>query len=334
MRLCRCSKGASKMNIIVTSAGRRVSLVREFQHELKSRKSNGKVYTCDSNPDLSSACQVSDGFFKVPSVSNEEYIDKLLSICIENFIRIVIPTIDPELLIFSNCRSRFEEQGVNIIVSSPEFISICRDKRLTHKYFDQYRINRASDIDISRPLFPFFVKPYDGSCSEGAFIVEDENAMSSKKFVDPRNMFLQYLSASEHIEYTIDLYYNRGSELACCVPRRRIEIRSGEVNKTVTEKNFIVPFILEKMKYLHGVVGCINFQIFVHNESKEIYGIEINPRFGGGYPLSYNAGANFPKWIIDEYVDDQTIEYFDGWETNLLMLRYDDEIIVRDYLKY
>ena len=77
---------------------------------------------------------------------------------------------------------------------------------------------------------------------------------------------------------------------------------------------------------------CITCQFFVHtNNPKIIYGIEVNPRFGGGYPLSYLAGANFPKWIIKEYLLKESIEeQFDIWENNLLMLRYDAEVIVHE----
>jgi carbamoyl-phosphate synthase large subunit len=141
-------------------------------------------------------------------------------------------------------------------------------------------------------------------------------------------MFLEYLDPKEHIEYTVDLYYDRHSELKCVVPRQRIEVRGGEVSKGVTRKNFLVKYLPEKMNRLEGARGCLTLQVFVNTQSSKVTGIEINPRFGGGYPLSYLAGANFSKWIIDEYFFNKKIDYFDGWEDNLLMLRYDDEVLV------
>ena len=66
-------------------------------------------------------------------------------------------------------------------------------------------------------------------------------------------------------------------------------------------------------------------------QSQSIYGIEINPRFGGGYPLSYLAGANFPQWLIQEYLTtDDEIPFFNDWEQNLMMLRYDDKVLVHN----
>ena len=81
---------------------------------------------------------------------------------------------------------------------------------------------------------------------------------------------------------------------------------------------------------INGAHGCITAQFFLSHNSKKIYGIEINPRFGGGFPLSYYAGANFVKWMLEEYLLNQLIYPFDEWKDNLIMLRYDKEIIIEN----
>ena len=55
--------------------------------------------------------------------------------------------------------------------------------------------------------------------------------------------------------------------------------------------------------------------------------IEINPRFGGGYPLTYFSGANFAKYLIKDYLDEK-LSYFEDWKENLVMLRFDAEVLV------
>jgi carbamoyl-phosphate synthase large subunit len=80
-----------------------------------------------------------------------------------------------------------------------------------------------------------------------------------------------------------------------------------------------------------GARGCLTIQVFFHKTNETILGIEINPRFGGGYPLSYLAGANYSEWIIKEYLLKQEIPEFNDWQDNLLMLRYDAEVLVYDY---
>ena len=139
---------------------------------------------------------------------------------------------------------------------------------------------------------------------------------------------MEYIGKEQHDEYTIDMYYDRHNTVKCIVPRKRILVRAGEINKGVTCKNNIVPFLKDKLGIIDGAIGCLTVQVFLNRNSGKIIAIEINPRFGGGYPLSYRAGANYPLWLINEYYNNQSIEYTENWEDQLLMLRYDDEVIV------
>lgn len=77
-----------------------------------------------------------------------------------------------------------------------------------------------------------------------------------------------------------------------------------------------------------GVVGCICIQLFYRESDDDVVGIEINPRFGGGYPLSYYAKADFPNYLVQEYFQNRSIQYSENWLDNTLMLRYDSEVIV------
>ena len=98
-------------------------------------------------------------------------------------------------------------------------------------------------------------------------------------------------------------------------------------NKGITRKNYIVDFLKQRMGKIPGVVGCLCLQLFYRESDNKVYGIEINPRFGGGYPLTYYAKANYPEYILREYFLNQEIEYTDSWIDNTLMLRYDQEVI-------
>jgi carbamoyl-phosphate synthase large subunit len=127
------------------------------------------------------------------------------------------------------------------------------------------------------------------------------------------------------------MYYDKTHHVKCIVPRKRMLIRAGEINKGVTCNNVIVEFLKTKLNHIDGAIGCLTLQLFLSRKTKRIVAIEINPRFGGGFPLSYHAGANYPLWLINEYFLNQEVSYTDGWENNLLMLRYDDEVIVHGY---
>lgn len=321
------------MNILITSAGQRVSLVKAFQIELKNRNSNSKVFTVDLNPILAPACHISDGYFSVPRVTDENYIPQLLEICLANSIKLVIPTIDTELLVLSQHKQAFLEKGVMVVVSDSSFIEKCRDKRLTNDLFVECGIAIPKQYNKSKLEFPTFVKPYDGSLSKGIFLANSIEDIKDEHLANEKLMFMQYISPAEYDEFTVDCYFDRHSMLKCAVPRKRIFIRAGEISKGVTRKNNILSEFKKNLGSLKGAIGCLTIQVFCHKKSEEILAIEINPRFGGGYPLSYAAGANYPLWLIQEYIDNLEIDSFDDWKDNLLMLRYDDEVLVENYEK-
>lgn len=319
------------MNILITSAGQRVSLVRSFQTELKKYFVDGQVFTTDLNPILAPACHVSDRSFTVPRVTSPEYIDQLLHLCLNNQIKLVIPTIDTELLVLSENIDYFKQQGIQLVVSDPDLVHQCRDKRQINEFFEKKGISIPQQYSLDSLKFPVFIKPYDGSLSKGIFIAHDVGDIKPEHHVDPKLMFMEYINPENYDEFTVDCYYDQTSELKCVVPRKRIFVRAGEVNKGVTQNNFIVSEFNQKLKYIAGARGCLTIQVFLHKTKNKILGIEINPRFGGGYPLSYLSGANYSLWIIQEYLLNQKIEEFSAWSDNLLMLRYDAEVLVNDY---
>ena len=319
------------MNILITSAGQRVSLVKAFQKELKAFYPHSKVFTTDMNPMLSPACHISDMFFKVRKVTDPQYIPELLDIKKKWQVSMIVPTIDTELLILSKNKNLFKNEGIDVIISEESFITICRDKRETSRYFKKNSINVPEIIDKTNPSFPLFIKPFDGSLSVDTFLIERKEQLTSYHLTNERLLFMEYISKEKYDEYTVDMYFGRDYKVKCIVPRKRIWVRAGEVNKALTCKNSIVNFLKERLSKIEGAIGCLTVQVFLNKENNKIIGIEINPRFGGGYPLSYLAGANFPKWLIQEYFLKEPIEYTEDWENNLLMLRYDDEVIVHDF---
>ena len=147
------------MNILITSAGRRVSLVRAFKTELIKYIPEGKVFTADLNPGLSSACRVSDGFFSVCRVTDPAYPGELIAICLSNNIKMVVPTLDTELIPLAENIELFRKSGITVVISSPEIVKICRDKKKLFQYFDSIGFLRTEEIDLENPHFPIFVKP-------------------------------------------------------------------------------------------------------------------------------------------------------------------------------
>ena len=317
-------------NILILSAGRRVELVNAFETAMKSY--DGDVFTADANPSLSAACQANGRYFCLPKVDHAEYIPTLLQLCLDNSIKMLIPTIDTELETLSKVCEEFKSDGIDIVVSSINFISICRDKRLTSKFFKDKKVLTPEIYSIGNIKFPCFVKPYDGSLSKGIMLLKDESDLTDTIIENKKNIFCQFIDPIKYDEFTVDIYVAKCGSIKCIVPRKRLEVRAGEVSKAITEKNNICDIILDVFPRMEGVRGCINMQLFRCKESGKLIFYEINPRFGGGYPLTDSAGANFCNWLVQEYLLENNLDFFDDWQDGLLMLRYDRGIFTNEII--
>ena len=314
-------------NILLLSAGRRVELAQAFLAEIKSRDKAAKLLATEMNPEYSAACQVVDLAIKAPRVTDPAYIDFLLKTCAEERVGLVVPTIDTELLLLAQHRKQFESRGVHIVISDETLVKACRDKRLTADLFQQIGLDTPKIYERSAITFPCFAKTYDGSCSIGAMAIRSPGMLSDAIMEDATMMFMELIEG-DFDEYTVDAYFDHHGVLRCFVPRHRIETRAGEVSKCVTRRNHVYEYLKNKLPALQGARGCITLQLFSKAATGQFAALEINPRFGGGFPLTYSAGANYPGWLIDEYLFDREIPFLIDWKSNLMMLRYDSKVLV------
>lgn len=313
-------------NIIITSAGQRVALVRDFKETLVRFYAEAKVFTTDMNPELAPAAYVSDGCFEVLRVTDENYISQLLDICKKNEIGMIVPTIDTELLVLAENKKLFNDNDIIVCVSDLDFIKVCRDKRNTGDFLEKHNIRVPKAVDKYNPTFPLFAKPYDGSLSTNLHYIKNAEELTQDILDDPKLLFMEYIDKETYKEYTIDMYYGTDNCAKCIVPRERIKIRAGEINKGRTVKCPLMDYIKERLDKIEGCIGCICIQVFFNPLTEDVVGIEINPRFGGGYPQSYAAGGNYPEMLIKEYFLGEKIAYIDDWKDNMLMLRFDDAV--------
>lgn len=318
-------------HVLLTSAGRRVALLREFQRSLAELGLGGKVWAADLRRNAA-AFHAADANVLVPRVTSPEYVPFLRDFCVREGIKLVVPLIDTELHLLAPHRESFREAGVEVIVSDPRVTELCLDKRLTREFFEAHGFDSPRILDAEKILadpaaaYPFFLKPADGSCSIGATRIDDRDSLAFYA-THTRNAIVQELIRGD--EYTLDVLADFSGRVRCVVPRLRMETRAGEISKGVTVND---PMIIEAgaklVESLGGARGCITVQLFVTPE-RALKFIEINPRFGGGFPLAAAAGARYPKWIIEWTLGRDPAITLDGWTNGLVMLRYDDAVFVR-----
>ena len=312
---------------MILSAGRRVGLVKLFQQEVKNYK-NISIFTSDSSPFLSAACQISKNFLKVLPVKNKKYVSNLKNLCIKNNIKVIIPTIDTELTKLSTNIGIFRELDIKIIISDKIFIKNTIDKLKSLIFLKKIKLPVIKRYNNKNLTFPLVAKPRKGSSSKNIYILKNKDYLF-KSLLSKKNIIFEKYINKNYSEYSADAYYNNNGILRSLVTRKRIEIRSGEVSKSITLKNDLYKIIVKKLFFIKGARGPINFQFFYNENNKKYFTIEINARFGGGFPLTYASGANYVKWIIDEYIFNKEIKFYDKWKNKLLMLRFDQEIFLK-----
>lgn len=285
------------MNILFTGVGRRVELVQAFRQAALQENIRLRIYGADMN-DTAPALVYCDYTRIVCGMKDERYIPCLLDLCEQDRIDLLIPTIDTDLLVLSEYKEKFAEIGTKILISEKDKIALCRDKNYTADFFESCGVQAPKTInqyENYQGTYPCFIKPKDGSSSINAFAVKDasELEMYAKKIGD--YVIQPYIEGDE---YTVDIFCDFEGNPIYIVPRQRLAVRSGEVLKTKIELN--VEIIEECKKIIEKFKPCgpMTVQLIRQKETGVDYYIEINPRFGGGAPLSMKAGANSARGIL------------------------------------
>ncbi|MFD1794969.1 ATP-grasp domain-containing protein [Paracoccus aurantiacus] len=312
--------------VLISSAGRRGALVRAFQ-QAGGDGSRVVVHGCDLNPDLSSGCQLSDHAHRVPRCTDPGFIDRIEEITRRNNIRLIVPTIDTELAAYAGAAERLAEAGARVHVSPPGVIAAVRDKLQTMRVLAEAGVpvpesctEEELRADPGRLGWPVFGKPVGGSASRGLGVYARPEDLSAS-FAEPM-MFQPVLTGAE---YTVNMFVDEGGELRCVIPHLRIQTRAGEVEKGRTERRADLRALAEGIcRALPDARGVMCFQV-IDDPRLGPKVIEINARFGGGYPLAHHAGARFADWLIAEVAGRQS-DAGDDWRDGVTMLRYDDAV--------
>jgi len=323
-------QSAKNINVLFTCIGRRVSLLESFRSAAGRLEVKASFVGTDMT-ELSSAMQVCDESFVVRPVDEPGYMDELLRIVKTNGVGLVVPTVDLDLKVLSQNKAKFSELGCCVLISSPEVVEICQDKRKTCRFLSENRFDTPVTMSAAEALakdnlsWPLFVKPWDGYASRGSAVVTNRAELEFFGKRVPNAICQEYVEA---VEYTCDAYVDFDMKVRCVVPRKRIEVRAGEVSKGQVVKHPVICSETARLVDKLGAgPGVVTIQLFL-TEDEQIKFIEINPRFGGGVLLSIKAGADFPRWILQEMIGHKPEINSECVRDGLIMLRYDSEVWV------
>ena len=316
---------ADRPNVLIASASRKVPLVRAFQRA--SRKvGGGKVLAGDVSP-LAAALYAADAGVLLPRSDDPGFVDRLLAVCDRERVGLVIPTRDAELPVFARAATRFAESGTLVLVSSPDAVERCQDKRAFIAAVAAAGLATPRVVDEpGRADFPVFVKARRGAGARGAGPAADAMALATLRADLGADAVVQEIvDAPEH---TIDAFLDLDGRAISAVPRERIQVVAGEsvVTRTVADETLVDA--ATRLCTSIGLIGHVTVQAF--RLPDRIAFIEINPRYGGAANLGFEAGAPTPEWAIRLARGESLEPRLGDYEVGLTMLRAADDRFVRD----
>lgn len=316
------------IRILFTSVGRRVELMQEFASAARQLGIKLEIFGADIT-ETAPALRFCDHTIIVPRIKEAAYIPSLLSCCKENHIDVLIPTIDTDLLILSQSKQAFSDIGTTVLVSAEDKVALCRDKRLTSAYFESVGLSAPHPVDDYtqyRAGFPAFIKPKDGSSSMFAYRVNSQSELENYAHQIPDYIVQPFIAGTE---YTVDVFCDFDGNPIHITPRIRMAVRAGEVLKTqIVQDDTIIGEIKQLIENFKPS-GPITVQLIRQVGTGKDYYIEINPRYGGGAPLTMKAGASSAVALLKLLCGSQVTYMPRAAEDGAIYCRFDQSIRVK-----
>lgn len=312
------------MNVLILSVGTRNLLVGYFMN-----RDNGfdRVVVTDCST-YAPAIYIADQYYIVPKMTEAGYLEALMEICREENIKVIIPLQEDELLIISKNRALFETLGILIAISDFNIVRLCRDKFSTSEILLK---NNIPAVITYRPEDYVFktgdeivVKPRSGAGSVNTLVIHDKRMMDAFILSAGEEMIIQpYLRGRE---LGVDVYIDFISrEVVAVFVKEKVRMRAGETEKSVSVINMDITNIAINTAKCLGLMGPIDMDIM--EVDGRYYILEINPRFGGGYPHAYLCGVNFIQMIARNAAGVSNNPVLNEYPENVKAMKYSDIMI-------
>lgn len=318
------------MNVLLTSVGRRAYMVKYFKDVLGEL---GKVFVSNSD-DKTVAFHYADHSVITPLIYDAGYIPFLLQYCKENHIDVLISLFDIDLMVLAKHKAEFAAIGTKVIVSDPTVIEICNDKWKTYLWLKEkgFRVPKTY-LTLSQVMlalesgelqYPIVVKPRFGCGSIALSVAEDEMALLyyySRNTRAVNRTYLKYESAAEDEkiiyqecldgqEYGVDLINDLQGKPCNVIVKKKIAMRAGETDIAEIVDEPALAAEAKRLAAGTGHIANMDTDWFLVNGVP--YVLEMNARFGGGYPFSHMGGCDLPRaivqWCRGEAVEDALLQ--------------------------
>lgn len=315
-------------HILLLAPGAKMALARALARAAEAR--GGRLTAREADPVAPAAGCCHHTVSGAP-IDDADAAASLLDWCRREGVDLVVPSRHGDLPALASAREAFFSAGIALAISEPDCIRICLDKRNTWRWLSAHGLPVPAQTTVGewpdsplRDHLPLIAKSPTGSGSRQLVRVTEPAALAML----PADWILQTPAPGR--EYTVNVYVDRHGRSVCEIPHARLMVGDGEVIRARTERIPVLMTLARRIaEGLPGARGPLNIQMFHDDRSGRTTVIEINPRFGGGYPLVEEAGGTFAEWLIAEYIEGRDLPRLDTWEDGLLMVRYREALFLR-----
>ena len=245
-------------------------------------------------------------FAQSPRTDGPDFIAWAQDFCRRNEVSWIVPTRDAEMLQWA----RWADSGIfeaKILACQRELMEEWHGKANCARWLDKTGLPHLGWKEAGEHLQAsdgsIILKPTFGAASQGIRIMRDREIPE----IIPEGFGAQRFIEGD--EFTLNLFFDPQGNCQAIIPHKRLATRDGEISNGITVDD---PALMELGKTFAASTegqarGPINFQVMRKTATQQVWITDINPRFGGGYPLTHKAGGHFTRWIVEAFIQDGTI---------------------------
>jgi carbamoyl-phosphate synthase large subunit len=311
-----------KVNILFLGGARRTSLAERFIKAGKKLEIEVNIFSYELDKEVPLVA-VAREIIVGKRWSDPQLFEHLKWVVEQKNIHIILPFVDPAVEVLARFKAYLNDDRVCVPVSGIEVAQTFFDKALAQQWFKKQGV----PVPEWDGTYPVIAKPRKGSAGKGLIILNSaqEEAVFSQSHRAEEYLLQRYLVADE---FTVDAYVSiKEHKILGIVPRQRLEVFNGEVVKSSTVKDDEIIGWSERILQAAEFEGPITLQFLREKGTRQLYIMEINPRFGGGVINSIEAGFDIPLLLLQEYMG-IPVSVVKNWRENLVMIRTFKEIFI------
>jgi len=321
--------GRRQLNILLTCADRRVDLLGAFRAAMGELGLAGKLLATDTST-ASAMLHAAESSAVVPSPEEIRYVPALLELVKEHEVGLVVPLSDLDLALLAGERGRFSEIGCTVMTGSYSSVALCRDNARFQGVCQQAGVAAIRTLSLaefeSEPFYPCFLKPTRKSARTKPHVIRNPRELRAHVALCTEPVVIQQHVSGQ--KFRVDVYRSRDQVVRCVVPRRELATRAGAVDKAAVRMD---PHVIDETRRLTALLGDL-WGVFcchcIRGDDGAVNFLGVDPRFDDGAVLSVAAGANLPRYLLEEILDLPSTAEGGEIADGMLMLRHDNAVFV------